>query len=361
MPDSWEAVLDLVRGAGAVLLVLHVRPDGDSLGSSLAMARCLGAMGKAVHVTCADPLPANLAFLDPTGICQPPDRLEGPFDVALFLDCADLERCGAARSLVSQAKTLVNVDHHPSNRRFGDVNYIEARAAACGEIVFALLSELGATIDSGVATALYTALVTDTGSFRFANTTSHTLCLAARLVELGADADQVGREVWSSRSLASLRLLEAALHTLALDAGGRIAWMSVTPAMLRQAGASAEDGEGLVDYPRALRGVEVALLFSLETAGYVRVNLRSGHLVDASLLAGAFGGGGHARAAGCTVRGSLRAVRERVLAATRTALSVAGMSAAGQCPDPAVLPTGVSTPGSGSLPPAQPVNGRIAP
>ncbi len=300
------------------------------MGCSIALARGLRALGKTVRVACPDPVPANLAFLDPDGDCLPPERVRGPLDLGLFVDCADLERAGSAGALLHQVDTLVNVDHHPSNSRFGQINYIDPRAAACGEIAYALLTDLGAPIDAHAATALYAALVTDTGSFRFENTSARTLALAAALVDRGADAALVGREVWSSRSMASLRLLQSALGTLGLAAGGSIAWMSLTPSMLRRAGATPNDGEGLVDYARALRGVEVALFFTLERPGLVRVNLRSRSTVDVSRLAAGFGGGGHARAAGCTVHGSLRAVREGVLAAAQRALGAGGAGPAGE-------------------------------
>ncbi len=323
---TWSAVVARVSAARSALLVLHVRPDGDSVGSSIALARGLRALGKAVWIASPDPVPENLAFLDPGGECLPPERISAAVDLAIFVDCADLERTGSARPLLRQAETVVNLDHHPSNSRFGHLNYVDPRAAACGEIVYALLLDLQAPVDALAATALYAALATDTGSFRFENTTAHTLALAARLVEWGARPALVGQEIWNSRSLASLRLLQSALGSLGLTADGRIAWMSLTPSMLRRAGASVHDGEGLVDYARSLRGVEIALLFTLERPGLVRVNLRSRSGVDVSDLAALFGGGGHARAAGCTVRGSLRSVRETVLAAARQALdgSLAG-------------------------------------
>lgn len=325
---AWSAVVRSVRDARSLLLVLHVRPDGDSLGCAVALARSLGQAGKRVAVACPDHVPASLAFLDPDGLCRPPACVRGRFDVALFLDCADLERVGDAKPLLRRVGALVNVDHHPSNTRFGDVNLIDARAAACGEIAYRLLKELRAPLDAATATALYAALATDTGSFRFENTTAHTLAAAAELMALGADAARVGREVWGSRSPAALRLLRAALGTLGTEAAGRIAWMSLTPSMLRRAGAAAGDAEGLVDYPRSLRGVEVALLFVADTPSEVRVNVRTRAAVDAAALAARFGGGGHARAAGCTLRGSLAAARRRVLAAAREMLAAAAAETA---------------------------------
>lgn len=315
-----------MEAARSVLLVLHVRPDGDSIGSSLAVARCLRTLGKRATVVCPDALPENLRFLDPGGECVPPETATGPFDLGLFLDCSDLERIGAARPVLAEVGRLVNVDHHASNARYGDIAYVDPRVGACGELALRLIDALGVPLDPGVATALYTALATDTGSFRFENTTAETLELAARLRRAGADTARIGREVWDSRSLAALRLIGAALAHLGVDPDGRLAWVSLRAEEL--AGSAPGDTEGLVDYPRSLRGVEVAALFIAEPSGEVRVSLRSQRRVDVSRLAGLFGGGGHARAAGCTVPGPLAAAQASVLAAARTALT-AGPGAGG--------------------------------
>ncbi len=316
----WKELVGMVADGRRILLVLHIRPDGDSVGCSLAVARCLRGIGSQAVVVAPDPIPANLRFLDPDQECVPPDRLSGSFDLALFFDCADLERIGDARPLLRGIPRIINIDHHPSNRRYGDVNYVAPRAGACGELALALIDALGCALDARSATALYAALATDTGSFRYENTTAVTLSMAARLRQAGSDVALIGREVWESRSLGSLRLIRRAIETLGVDAGGELAWMALTAEDLAEAACGPADTEGLVDYPRSLRGVEVAALFVADSPGEVRVSLRSQGRVDVSALAGAFAGGGHARAAGCTVAGELADVRARVLAAARSAL-----------------------------------------
>ena len=323
--QAWTAVTACLRASRRVLLVLHVRPDGDSIGCSLAVARGLRAIGKQAVVVSPDAIPANLTFLDPDCECVPPAEAAGPFDVALFLDCADLDRIGGAAKLLDAIPTVVNIDHHRSNGCYGTLNYVDPDAAACGEIALRLCDALGVGLDARGATALFAALATDTGGFRYGATTAVTLAMASRLRAAGADLALVGHEVWDSRSLGSLRLLAVALNSLGVDADGELAWVSLQSSDLAS-GADPGDSEGLVDYPRSLRGVEVAALFAADQPGRVRVSLRSNRRVDVSRLAQAFGGGGHARAAGCSVDGDLETVRARVLAAARAALQPEGAS-----------------------------------
>lgn len=323
--QAWAAVTSALRASRRVLLVLHVRPDGDSVGCSLAVARGLRAIGKQAVVVSPDPIPANLAFLDPDRECVPPDQAAGPFDVALFLDCADLDRIGSAAKLLDGLPVVINIDHHRSNSCYGTVNYVDPDAAACGEIALRLCDALGVPLDARGATALFAALATDTGGFRYGGTTAVTLAMASRLRAAGADLALVGHEVWDSRSMGALRLLAVALNSLGVDAGGELAWVSLRSTDLTP-DADPGDSEGLVDYPRSLRGVEVAALFAADQPGRVRVSLRSNRRVDVSRLAQSFGGGGHARAAGCTVEGDLETVRTQVLAAARAALQPEGPS-----------------------------------
>jgi phosphoesterase RecJ-like protein len=323
----WPAVLQAVRGAPRILLSLHVRPDGDSVGSSVAVARALTALGHRAAVAAPDPVPAMLRFLDPEGACVPPAAAAGPWDLALLLDCADLERLGQAAPLVRAAPAVVNIDHHASNTRYGTWNLVDERRGACAELALELIDRLGAPLDPGMATALFAALATDTGSFRYPATTAETLGAAARVRAVGADLDTICREIWEHRSLASLRVLASALATLTVEAGGRLAWVAVTPEALASGGGDPEATEGLVDYPRTVPGVEVAAVFVAEGPEETRVSLRSRGSVDVSALCARFGGGGHPRAAGCTVRGAPVEARERVLAALRAALAAAGGNA----------------------------------
>jgi phosphoesterase RecJ-like protein len=317
-PADRRRVLTRLAAASRVLLVLHVRPDGDSIGSTLAMARALRVLGKAAEVVAPDPIPPNLAFVPGADAVVGAGGSAGAFDTALFLDCASLDRIGGATADLGRAGPILNVDHHSSNLRYGAVNYIQPQAAACGEVTYDLIRGLGVALDPEIALGLYVAIVTDTGSFRYQSVTARTHRIAARLLDLGVQPAEVARRVWDSRSLASVRLEAAALTTLRQE--GELAWMDVTPSMLGASGAAAYETEGLVNLPRSLEGVEVAVLFSDEGLGEVRVSLRSNRRVDVSAIAVALGGGGHARAAGCTLRTGLDQAHAAVLAAVRDAL-----------------------------------------
>jgi phosphoesterase RecJ-like protein len=313
-----QEILRRLAAAGRVLLVLHVRPDGDSIGSALAMARALHKMGKEAEVVAPDVIPPNLAFVPGAEAAVGAGQTRGHFDTALFLDCASLDRIGGATADLSRAGPVLNVDHHSSNQRYGEVNYIEPHAAACGEVTYDLIHDLGVALDPDIALGLYVAIVTDTGSFRYQSVTARTHRIAAELLEHGVKPAEVGRRIWDSRTVASVRLEAAALTTLTVE--GELAWMDVTPPMLASTGAAAYETEGLVNVPRSLEGVEVAVLFTDEGAGEVRVSLRSTQRVDVSTIAVGLGGGGHARAAGCTLRMGLEEAHRAVLGAVRSAL-----------------------------------------
>lgn len=313
-------LLRRLRAGRRFLLVLHVRPDGDSIGSTLALASALRRLGKEAVVVAADPIPAGLAFLEGAEDCRTAAQVDGEFDAAIFLDCAGLDRIGAALEAVKRCRTILNVDHHGSNPRFGDVNVIDPEAAAVGEMTAEVIRALGVGLDAGMATALYTAMATDTGSFRYESTRPRTYRLAAELCERGARPAEVAAHVWDNRPLSALRLLGLTLGRLRIELGGAYAWAEVDAEMLALAGADEEEIEGLVNYPRSVRGVEVAALLSATRPGEVRVSLRSNRRVDVARLAARFGGGGHARAAGCTLEGDLASAREMLLAAVAEAL-----------------------------------------
>lgn len=314
-------VAEMLRRAGRILFFLHVGPDGDSIGSSLAVCRAMRGLGKEAWCVGVDPVPRIYRFLDGWDtLFRPWETIDGDWDVACFLDCGDLQRIGAAEPLLARCRTTLNIDHHSTNSLYGQYNWLDYRAAAVGEMAYRLLVELGVALDREMATALYTSLVTDTGQFRYESVTPETHRIAAALLACGVRPYDVAQAIFENETVGRMRLLAACLGTLQLHAGGRIATLRVTRAMLAETGALDEDVEGLVNHARAVQGVEVGVLLREAPDGKVRINLRSRGVVDVGDLARGFGGGGHARAAGATAVGSLDEVEAAVIAATLTRL-----------------------------------------
>ncbi|TDA68939.1 MAG: bifunctional oligoribonuclease/PAP phosphatase NrnA [Clostridia bacterium] len=305
----------VIKGARQALVAAHYLPDGDAIGSTVALALALEQMGLEVTAVNHDPVPRMYSFIP--GM----ERIKRPQDVAavpglvILLDCSDMERPGRdlKERIQESGAIVVNLDHHISNTGFGDLSWVDPGAAATGELVYSLIREMGVEITPAIATALYTALATDTGSFRFANTTPAAHAIAAELIAHGVDVVRASLHLWEEKELVALRVLGAVLPTLELAAGGQIAWMYVDLATFTALGARSEHCEGLADYPRSIIGVEAGMFFREVEPGVVKVGMRSKTYLDVNELAACFGGGGHQRAAGCTVRGELQAVIRRVV------------------------------------------------
>ncbi|MDQ7794570.1 MAG: bifunctional oligoribonuclease/PAP phosphatase NrnA [bacterium] len=316
------AVIQALREGRSFLLLSHELPDGDSVGATLALARGLDQMGKRVTVGGADPVPRIYRHLPGADGVRPWRELDGgSWDIAVLLDCAEPARAGDAWKLASGARLVINIDHHVTNTGFGDLNLVDAKASATSEQVYDLLADLGVSVDAAIAACLFAGIMTDTGCFRYENTTPRALQIAAGLVEAGAEPGALSAWIWESRHPSTLRLLARALDTLTTNDGGRIAWMTVDDGMLAETGADEEEVEGFVNYPRSLEGVEVALMFRTFKAGGTRVALRSKTYADVSRIARALGGGGHPRAAGCLLDCGLEEAVARVLAEVRKEVS----------------------------------------
>lgn len=313
-----ETIAGILRTTPDVLIVCHVAPDGDCLGASLALAQACEQVGVRVVVGSADGVPEAFRYLPGSErITSAPPAQRCTTGVAM--ECSSLERAGRFGEALSQCRTLLNIDHHLSNAGYGSVVYWDTAAAAVGEQVHDIIRAMGVAVTPEIAQCLLTAIVTDTGTFRFPNTTARTLRLAADLMDAGASVHTVVERVYETRSLGSLRLLGRALNHLTLSADGQIAWTAVTPDMLAEAGALPEDTAGLVGMMRQIRGVKVALLFEVTPAG-VRVGIRSRDDARSNVIAEAFGGGGHRGAAGFTAAGTLDDVVARTLLAVETEL-----------------------------------------
>jgi bifunctional oligoribonuclease and PAP phosphatase NrnA len=312
-------VLDAIRPSERVLLFAHVYPDGDVLGSQLGLGLALRAAGRMVTFACAHPVPDPFPFLPGAADVQQWKTGRNGFDLVVALDCPDPARLGGLLDGArGPAARVLNIDHHGDNRRYGDVNWVDTRAAATGEMVYDLIEAARLPLTRDVAVNLYTAIVTDTGSFRYSNTTPKTLRVAAHLVELGVDPAHVATTVYETRHLAGLRLLGQVLQGVETDADGAIAWLVIDRAL-----ASSPDlpeAEEFVNYPRSVRTAKVAVLFR-ELPDAVKVSLRAKGEVDVARIAARLGGGGHPNAAGVILPGSLADAKTVVLGAVREALA----------------------------------------
>ncbi|MHB8927764.1 MAG: DHH family phosphoesterase [Bacillota bacterium] len=314
-------ILEALRRGRRFLAVLHENPDGDSLGTTFGLALALESLGKEVVVAGGDTLPPAYAFLPGSDRLRGPAEVTGPFDTAILPDCAALDRTGAVLPAVQACPVVLNIDHHGSNDGFGTHTWVAPEASAAGELAYHLVLALGAKLTPAVAICLYTAIVTDTGSFHYESTTPECLEIAAALVRAGASPWLVAGRLYETRSESSLRLLARALNTLEVSPRGKVAWVSLTPGDFVSAGAPESESDGIVNYPRQIDGVEVALFFRVLGPDQVRVGFRSRGRVDVAALAARFGGGGHTKAAGCVAAGGLGAVKAKVL---QVALEAAG-------------------------------------
>jgi phosphoesterase RecJ-like protein len=304
-----------LRAADRLVVTGHLNPDGDSIGSAIALARMLRSAGKKVLVWNRDDTPAVYLPLtsgeDLRVGGDPPADLEQSFDLAVALECPSLDRSGLSEHL--SRLPVVNIDHHLGNEMYGEVAWVDPEAPALGEMVLELALSAGFEIDAETATALFVALASDTGGFRFANATPRAFEAAAALTRAGADPTLVARWLYESRPEPSIRLLGEMLPSLRLEAGGRIASTLLTRSMFAASGATAAHTEGLIDVPRAIdRVVAVALVRELD-AGKCKVSLRSRGDLDVESIARALGGGGHRNAAGYVAWGDPEAVRSEAV------------------------------------------------
>jgi len=309
---SWEKVIAILKKYNRFILGCHLYPDGDAIGSLLALGLALMKTGKQVEMVLPEGIPLTFDFLP--GIHQTVTAPSLQPEVIVSLDCAERARLQLPAEVFAPDPVLVNIDHHISNDGFGHVNLVLPEAAATGQLVFQLLKKGGFPMDTAVASALYIAIATDTGFFRYANTTGEVLSIAAKLVEeFQISPSYLAERVYEEKSYASIRLLGEVLSTLQVSDDQRYSWMYLDQEMIRKYAVEMDEVENYVNYTSSIRGIEVGLFFKETKPDEVKISWRSKAGVDVSRLAAHFGGGGHARAAGCSVRGSLPAVMKEVL------------------------------------------------
>lgn len=327
MLEACAQMRDWIGREDGFLLISHVSPDGDTIGSSLALYGMLKNLNKRVQVCCDQPVPKVYRFLPWSDAIKQPGEIEKTYRNVIAMDCADAARMGYSRAHFDAAEETGNIDHHKTNDAYGDHVIINHQASATGEIMFDLWhalfhKPLEAPHARDIATCLYTAICTDTGNFSYNNTTPATFCVAAALLEAGVDLMEVNQEVFRSISYGRARLKGYVLSNIELFDGGRISYGMLTRADLERFGVGSEDVEGMVDHLRDIDTVEIAILMREARDDTYKISLRSKRYADVSTVAARFHGGGHVRAAGCTVPGEIppEKLKEQLIDAAREAL-----------------------------------------
>ncbi len=322
-PQILDRIIEKIKASKTICVVGHLRPDGDCIGSELGLALALRALGKKVVCWNQDPIPPKYRFLDPKGYVEKP--VPGhKFDLVIATDCASFERLGTIGANIQQRKYLINIDHHTSNTRYGDLNWISDREASTGELIFRLLQAAKWPITPAIADCLFTAVSTDTGSFQYGTTKPATFHTSGELVKLGANLNVICHEVYQSYTLSRMRLLQHAYSHFHMTDNNRVAYLWLKKKDFDRTGAERDDTEGLIDHIRAIEPVIVACVFEEVVPGTSRISLRSkSDKVNVNEIAAIFGGGGHYAAAGARILGSTLSVQRRVLAAIKKAIKAA--------------------------------------
>ena len=322
-PKIIDRIIEALRESHTVCVAGHIRPDGDCVGSQLGLTLALRNEGKKVTCWNEDRIPEKYEFLDRDGILQKP-RKGMKFDCVVATDAASLERLGSVGRCVTTRKLLINIDHHESNTRFGDLNWVSAHEPSTGELVFRLLKIAKWPITKRIADCLFTAVSTDTGSFQYASTRPGTYHVAGELVSRGADLAKICDEVYQSYPLSRVRLLRHIYSHFRLTHEDQIAYFWLRKADLARTGADSSDSEGLIDHIRAIAPVVVACVFEEIDPQLTRISLRSkSEKVNVNTIAAQFGGGGHPAAAGARIPGSPLSAQRKVIAAIKKALNAA--------------------------------------
>jgi phosphoesterase RecJ-like protein len=313
------AVIAALADCRTVLLSVHKNPDGDALGSQVGLMLALEKLGKQVTAHNLDAVPEIYRFLPASGRITSGPNVQGTYDAFIVLD-ADPQRTGLFNG-AWPSKTLINIDHHVTNQKEWTITWLDPEATATGEMIYRLITKVGVSIDRDIALCLYTAIFTDTGSFRYSNTTAECMRIAAAMIDAGADPWLVTENVYESFAFQRISLLGQVLSGAQRSPDGRIAWVLVTEEMYRKTGTSAEDTDNFINFVRSIKGVEIAILFRQTAAAQYKISLRSKGRVDLTGMATTLGGGGHKNAAGGVIDGTFPEVRDRVIAAASRQLA----------------------------------------
>ena len=317
-----DQIINHIKEASHILLASHSGPDGDAVSSLLALGLAIGKLGRKTTIYNASPIPAVYRFLPSVERIVRHIKKANTYDLALVLDCGNLPRIGEAYSTVSQIPVVINIDHHISNTGFGDIQLVDPLACSTAEIVYRLIKAMDVPIDNAMATSLYTGILTDTGSFRFSSTNQAAFAISQEMAELGVEPHDVAQHVYGTYSLGRIKLLNLALDSIEISDNGKLSIMTVTGAMFAETRTQPEDADGMINYARRIEDVKVAALIHEQKNGTTNsngrcryhVSLRSDGSVDVAAIAGSFGGGGHASAAGFQVETTLTKLKSDITA-----------------------------------------------
>lgn len=310
--NLFDLAIEQINESKNIYIVSHVQPDGDNIGSMLALWMALRNIKEKVFILKSDNIPSDFLFLPNVGMIRDYNHDE-EIDLLITLDASDEGRLGQNKTLLSKAKVVINIDHHISNNNFGRINIIDSNASATGELVYKLISKMNITIDKDIASCIYTAISSDTGSFMYDNTSAETHKIAAELLKVGIDKSSININLYQNRSMERTILFIKALETLNLYFENKVAIVKVTQDMVEKSNAKMEDTEGIVSFIREIAPVEIAIILKEFKEEEIKVSMRSKRFIDVSQICASFGGGGHIRAAGCTINYPMPVAEELIL------------------------------------------------
>ncbi len=320
-----DQIIRYLKNSDHILVATHKNPDGDAIGSLIAMGLCLDVLNKKTTLYNESPIPAVYRFLPATNRVVRNLKNEN-YDLAVILDCGDLQRIGKAVSVVRQVPVIVNIDHHITNTRFGHFQLIDTSACATAEIVYRLIKQMDVPFDKAIATSIYTGILTDTGSFRFSNTNRAAFSICQEMVGLGVDPYIIAQHVYGTYSMGRIKLLNLALDSIEISDNGKLSIMTLTQDMLNETHTQAEDVDGLINYAKRIEDIKVAALIlehrnskkKLSAFNRFHISLRSNGSVDVASIAASFGGGGHSSAAGFSIESTLSDIKLQLLSMADT-------------------------------------------
>ena len=307
-----EEVIKLIQESNNIYIASHVQPDGDNIGSILALGMAIKKLKGKVNILKVDDIPSDYHFLPNLELIKEHDA-DRPIDLFIALDSSDIDRLGLGKQFALRANKIINIDHHVTNDNFGHINIVSTSSGATGEIIYKIIKKMGVEIDKDIATCLYTAISTDTGSFMYSSTSHITHLIVADLLKVGIDNNYINVNLYQSRSIERTRLFINSLNKLECFLDGKIGIIAVTQEMLRDNNTKLEDTEGIVSFIRDIDSIEVACLLKEIDNNEIKVSLRSKKEIDVSKVCNKFNGGGHVRAAGCTIYGKIDDAKQLIL------------------------------------------------